>query len=191
MRSIMHGLLSVSLGGLLLTGCVSTPIDALKLDPQTAEQRQLQTRRFDGVSEATMLSAGLGVLQDLGFTLDSSESSLGVVSASRNLTGRRQITPGETIAGLLYTAIVPALAGPVMAYRVAAGVKEPQIVHVCLVTQPGAGQAATIRITAQRRLYQDEKHRQLLKVEPLNDPAFYREFFNRLAKSVSLEEQKS
>lgn len=191
MRSIMHGLLSVSLGGLLLAGCTALPTEALKLATQTAELRSLQTRRYAGAPEATMLSAGLGVLQDLGFTLDSSESSLGVISASRKLTSHRPLNANEAVAGLLYAAMLPYLAGPMMVYKTAVGVKEPQIVHVCLVTQPAAGGAATVRITAQRRLYQDERLTQLLKVEPLNDPAFYREFFNRLAKSVSLEELKS
>jgi len=191
MRFIMHGLLSVSLGGLFLAGCTTSPTEALKLDTQTSELRGLQTRRYTGASEAAMLSAGLGVLQDLGFTLDSSESSLGVIAASRKLTGHRPLNTKEAVAGLIYSAIVPYVAGPIMAYRAAVGYKEPQVVHLCLVTQPAAGEAATVRITAQRRVYQDEKLTQLIKLEPLNDPAFYREFFDRLAKSVALEEQKS
>lgn len=55
----------------------------------------------------------------------------------------------------------------------------------------GASAGSAVRVAAQRRVYKDEKLTKLLKVEPLNDPAFYEEFFVRLSKSVYLEGQKT
>jgi hypothetical protein len=190
MPAIKQGLLAGALAGVLLAGCATTPSVALKLDPESAEQRRMQTRKFEGSSEAAVLSAGLGVLQDLGFSIDETESKLGVVSASRKLTSRRPINSQEVGADLLWTSLFPYIAGPMMVYHVAAGTKETQVVRVSLVTQPDQAGTATIRLTAQHRVYKDEKLSRIVKVEPLNDPAFYREFFTRLSKSVFLEEQK-
>lgn len=194
MRAPLTPTLAVVLGTLVLAGCASTPAVALNPAQVSPAQRQRQTRSFESTTEAAMLSAGLGVLQDLGFTLDGSESSLGVISASRQLTSRRPLNSGEVVKDLFWAALLPTVMVPYMAYDAATGVKEPQVVHVSLVTSPGPGVRPTtwaVRITAQRLVYKDVKFSKLLKVEPLNEPAFYEEFFNRLSRSVLLEEQKT
>ncbi len=183
---------AVMLGTLLLTGCVSTPAIALHPGQVTPEQRRLQTRHYDQASESAMLAASLAVLQDLGFTLDGSESRLGVITASRQLTSRRPLKPREVARDLFWSVVVPQVGIPYLAYDAATGVKEPQVVHVSLVTSPGqAGVSGNwaVRITAQRLVYKDKKLTRLLKVEPLNDPGFYREFFTRLSQSVFLAGQ--
>ena len=60
----------------------------------------------------------------------------------------------------------------------------------------GTGQPADSRpqngvVTAQRVVYANERLTKFKSVEPLNDPKFYQEFFNRLSKSVFLQEQKT
>ena len=195
MRSTPQGRLALWLGwaGALLAGCQGVPAGALKLPLETAEHRQLQTHRYEGVSESRLLSAGLGVMQDLGFTLEGSESKLGVITGTKKLTSRRPLNTGEIIKGLSWTALIPYLA-PFTVYHAATGVKEPQIVRISLVTQPEGGDArpaCLIRVTAQRVVYTDERLNQVKFVEPLNDPRFYEEFFKRLSLSVFLEEQKT
>jgi hypothetical protein len=178
---------------LSLTGCVSTPEVALKPEQITFEQRQRQTHRFERVDEPTLLSASLAVLQDLGFTLDGSEGKLGVVTASRQLSGRRPLGAREVVRDLFWVTLVPVVGAPYLAFDAATGVKEPQIVRVSVVTLPGSpgeSSGATARVTAQRLVYKDEQLKKLIKVEPLDDPAFYKEFFIRLGKSVALEEAK-
>ena len=191
MRTHHTPALTAALAALLLAGCASTPSDALKLAHDTPEHRRLQTRQFDRLNETQMLAAGLGVLQDLGFTLDGSESKLGVISASRHLTSRRPLNAREIVTDLFWTATFPVVMGAYFAYDAATGVKEPQVVHVSLVAAAADGGACTVRVTAQRRVYKDEKLAKLLKVEPLDEPAFYQEFFTRLSQSVFLEEQKT
>ena len=179
---------------LALAGCGGVPIDALKLAPQSAQNRDLQTRRFDGVKETTLLAASAGVLQDLGFNLDESESKLGVISASRKLTSRRPLHAGEVMKDLAWMIVLPTLGAAYTAIDAAKGVKEPQVVRVSLVTHGGdatAPNASSARVTAQRVVYADERLTKIVSVEPLDDPLFYREFFARLSKSVFLEEQKT
>jgi hypothetical protein len=183
--------LAAALAAWLLAGCAGLPADALKLREDSPEHRRLQTRRIDGASEAAALSASLGVLQDLGFTLDGSETKLGVITASRQLTSRRPLNAGEILKDLFWTASFPVVMGAYMAYDAATGVKEPQLVRVSLVTRPADRGAFSVRVTAQRLVYKDEKLTKLVKVEPLDDPAFYKEFFARLSKGVFLEEQNT
>jgi hypothetical protein len=195
LRASLHRRLApgLALTVALLVGCQVVPAGALKLPPDSVEHRQLQTHRYEGVSESRLLSASLGVMQDLGFTLDGSESRLGVISGSKKLTSRRPLNSEEIVKGVFWTAFIPYLA-PITIYGAARGVEEPQIVRLSLVTQPDAGvspAACLVRVTAQRIVYLDEKHTTVKFVEPVNDPRFYTEFFKRLSLSVFLEEAKT
>ena len=49
-----------------LAACQSVPKDAFRLSEASLEQRQLQTRTFEGTDEETVLSAAAGVSQPLG-----------------------------------------------------------------------------------------------------------------------------
>ena len=70
---------------LLVVACQTTlPETALQLPPESMQDRAMQTRRFDGISEADLLSACAGVLQDLGFNLDEAEAPLGLIVASKD-----------------------------------------------------------------------------------------------------------
>jgi len=175
-----------------LAGCNSVPADALKLGPAPMANRNMQTRTFDDIKEPELLAASAGVLQDLGFTLDEGDSKLGLVSASRSLTSRRSLNGGEVAKDIAWAVLLPTIRIPYMLYDAATGVKEPQVVRVSLVASATAGTApaASVRVTAQRVVYKDERHTKVTAVEPLNDPKFYEEFFNRLSKSAFLEKQK-
>ena len=185
-------LLAVAL--LALAGCASVPDNALKLPPSSNSARELQTRHFDAVAETTLLTASAGVLQDLGFTLDESESKLGVITASRKLTSRRPMNGGEIAKDLAWALLWLPLGVTKTAIDAAKGVKEPQVVRLSLVThRDGATTAAgsSLRVTAQRVVFEDERQTKIKSVEPLDDPLFYQEFFARLGQSVFLEEQKT
>ena len=66
-----------------LTGCAKIPKDALKLNPKSLKQRQIQTRKYETTDETRILVACATLLQDLGFNLDESETELGVIVASK------------------------------------------------------------------------------------------------------------
>ncbi|MHC4388970.1 MAG: hypothetical protein ACYSX1_10220, partial [Planctomycetota bacterium] len=69
--------------GVVFQGCGGIPKDALSMNKATLEDRRLQTRWFDTSDEERILSASAGVLQDLGFNLDESETDLGLIVASK------------------------------------------------------------------------------------------------------------
>ena len=62
MRKHFTGALALVLA-IGLAGCQSMPKDALMLGPESLANRQLQTRRFDGLGEKETLAAGAGVFE--------------------------------------------------------------------------------------------------------------------------------
>ena len=89
----------------VLAGCQSgVPSNALLLSPQSLADRQMQTRRFETSDRMAMLAAATAVLQDLGFTLEQSEASLGLIVGSKT----RDATSGSQIAGAV---LIAALGG--------------------------------------------------------------------------------
>ena len=92
------------------SGCAQTiPREALALQPESLANRQLQTRRFETTDYGTMLSSASAVFQDLGFTLDESEYSLGIIVGSKH----RDATSGAQIAGAVVVALLGGGAVPI------------------------------------------------------------------------------
>jgi hypothetical protein len=162
----------------IVSGCqTGIPADALKLSPVSLERRQQQTRKFEGASERDILSASAGVLQDLGFNIDESETKLGVIAASKMRTA---FDSGQFMRhffiGMLTGVHTP--------------IDDRQKIRVCLVTRPAAGNDAKayyVRVTFQRIVWNNQK--QIARVEAVEIPEIYQEFFERLSKSIFLEAQ--
>lgn len=193
MRSPQHltVLAAAALLAWLTAGCVGIPAEALRLGPEPDRQRQLQTRRYEGIAEADLLAACAAVLQDLGFTLEESETRVGLVTASKRFVGRRGPTEREVVIQVAASALVPYLV-PLYAYEAAVGIKEPQIVRVSLVARPataGGPRTGLVRVTFQRVVYQSANFDHIKSVQPMTDPATYQAFFERLSQSVFLEAQ--
>ncbi len=164
----------------LVAACAATaPADALRLTPESLEQRQLQTRRFDGASEAEMMAAAAGVLQDLGFVIEESETPLGLIVAAKRRSARNA---AQIVTATLIEIV---LGWPLPTY-------DEQTIRASLVTRPapaaGSGDGFLVRITFQR-LVRDNR-RQVTRAEPLAEPELYQGFFERLSTSVFLEAHK-
>lgn len=159
----------------ILTGCQQTiPKEALQLSLTSMEDRQLQTRRFETKDEAALLAASAGVLQDLGFSLDESETKVGLVVGSKN----RDATEAGQIAGAVFMAVM---------FGVAMPVDKEQKIRVSLVTKPVSegGDQHSVRVTFQRIVWNTQG--QVSKTEMLKDAELYQQFFSKLSKSVFLE----
>lgn len=159
----------------LLSGCQpKVPTEALMLSPQSLEQRQVQVRRFDTSDEAKVLSACAALLQDTGFTIDKSETKLGLITASKQRSAKNaaQIT-GSIILALLTGAYIPTDA--------------TQKMRASIVTYPYGEERKNIavRVTFQRIVWNDQGG--VTRKEGLTDPEIYREFFEKLSKSLFLE----
>jgi hypothetical protein len=163
-------------------GCATTiPADALVLSPDSLERRQLQTRRIDGISEQKLLAASVGVLQDLGFEIDESETKLGIIVASKD---RSAVNPAAVAGAIL----LAALSGASVPWD------SKQKIRVSLVTHPALGSegaplpdSQVIRITIQRVVWNTQG--QVTHIDSIDEPQIYQEFYEKLSKSIFLEVQ--
>ena len=161
---------------LLLTGCQTIPKDALSLSPESLAQRQIQTKKYETADEAKVLAACAGLLQDLGFNLDESETKLGVISASKM---RSAVSAGQVVAAVLL-----ALMGAPMP------IDKEQKMRASVITRPVGeqGEYVAVRVTFQRIVWNTQG--QITTSESLADPKIYQEFFDKLSKSIFLEAQE-
>ena len=113
----------------IMAGCsAKIPAEALQWTPETMALRQLQTRRFDTNEESKLLSASAAVLQDLGFTLEESESGVGLIVASKNRGARET---GQIVGAIALSVLASVGGSPVMFPW-----DEKQEIRVSLVTRP-------------------------------------------------------
>lgn len=174
----MRRFLPLSLIGILImTGCQTIPKDAFTLSPETLAQRQIQTKKYQTTDEAKILAACGGLLQDLGFNIDESETKLGLISSSKMRSAKNA---GQIIGAILITA----LSG------VSAPIEKEQRMRACVVTRPVGenGEYVAVRVTFQRVVW-DTKG-QVTRSESLTDPKIYQEFFDKLSKAIFLEAQE-
>ncbi|HCF05680.1 MAG TPA: hypothetical protein DEU72_05530 [Desulfomicrobiaceae bacterium] len=175
----MKKFLSIFLVGIFLitTGCQTIPKDALTLSPESLAERQMQTRKYETKDEAKILAACAGLLQDMGFNIDESETNLGLITASKQ---RSAENAGQIVAAV----IVAALGGGAMP------VDKEQKMRASVVTRPIGDQEKyiAVRVTFQRIVWNTQG--QVTKSESIIDPAVYQEFFDKLSKAIFLEGQE-
>lgn len=173
--------LPILFSALILSGCVTVPPNIFVVTPELLQQRQIETRRYDGIKEEDLITACANVLQDLGFNLENSETKLGVLTASKQ---RDAIQGGEIAAAV----IVALLGGGSMA------ISKDQTIRVALVVRPvidSNGKAMTdshfVRVTFQRLVRRTDNS---VIAQTLREAELYQDFYDRLSKSVFLEAHK-
>ncbi len=147
------------------------PQKGLTLSPESMADRQLQSRVFETDDEMRLLTAGAAVLQDLGFTIDESETKCGVIVASRD---RDVLEAGQVVLAIF----VAAFTGAVMP------IDSKQKVIASLVTKPIDANRVSVRVTFQHMVW--DTNGGLRKNEQMHEPEVYQEFFSKLSKSVFL-----
>ena len=180
-KSLLLPLLAIMV--LVLTSCGSSiPKDAFKLTPELLQKRELKTRKYEGIAEVDILSASAGVLQDLGFNLDESESKLGLVvgSKDRDATEIGQEVWWWTKALLTY--------GYSTFFDETDDYQKFRASVVIRPISKDNDKTHYVSVTFQRIVWDTAD--KITKQETLNEPKIYQEFFDRLSKSVFLEGQK-
>jgi len=164
----------VSIAVSLVSGCVSIPKDALTLTEQSLQFRRMQTRRFETENEGKILAACAGLLQDMGFQIDESETKLGVIVGSKK---RSAVNAGEQVAALV---IAVWTGTPVPTAK-------EQVMRASVVTRPvgDSGDFVAVRVTFQRIVWNTQG--QVTLRQGLNEPDIYQEFFDKLSKAMFLE----
>ena len=167
-----------------LVGCATTyPKDFLKLSPASLENRQLQTRQYDTHDEEQIIAACAGVLQDLGFTLDDSETQLGLVVGSKD----RDATDAGQVTMATISVLLSALGGS--SSNAFDYIDKVQKIRSSVVTKLSLdGSKVLVRVTFQRIIWNSVGN--VSRMETLNDPELYKGFFERLSKAIFLEVQE-
>jgi hypothetical protein len=158
-----------------VVGCVSVPRGFLKPSEDSLADRQLQSRQYDTTDEEKIITSVAGVLQDLGFTLDASETQVGFVAASKKADA--------TSTGQIFLA---ALLGGQNAVLQCDNV---QVIKASVVTKPSLeGNKMVVRVTFQRIVW--NALNQINRVETIKEPEIYQKFYDSLSKAIFLEAQK-
>lgn len=183
-RNKIFNFILIPLLCLSLTGCATTyPKDFLKLAEDNLQVRQLQMRQFETINEKEIVLASAGVLQDMGFTIDDSETDLGVIVASKD----RDATNAGQVTLATMAVILSALGGS--SSNAFDNIDKVQKIRVSLVTKLNAeGNKILVRVTFQRIVWNNVGN--VSRMETLKEPELYQGFFDKLSKAVFLEEQK-
>jgi hypothetical protein len=157
---------------LVSVSCVYSYENYYRLDAQYLERRQMETRRFETDDEDTMLVASAQVLQDLGFTLEESETKLGLITASKDREA------GPNAAGVVAIVLLSALARTNPVYDT-----EQRIYATLVSTRSRDGGGFNVRVEFARIVKNNQKQ---TRVEIIREPEIYQEFFDKLAQSLFL-----
>ena len=182
-RHYLKCLLAVALA-IFLNGCTATyPKDFLKLSAASLEIRQLQTKQYETANEAEVISAGAGVLQDLGFNIDDSETSLGLVVGSKD----RDATDAGQVAMATISTVFSLLGGS--SSDALERIDRVQKIRASVVMRPSSdAKKMLVRVSFQRIVW--NARGDVTRMETLKDPLLYQGFFERLSKSIFLEAQE-
>lgn len=166
---------------LVLPGCQTIPDDALRLEESSLEIRVLQSRTYQAPTEQQILTASIGVLQDMEYNIDELEKPLGILTATKTVDA----TNSGEIAGLLMLDLLCALGGGDCGALASAS--ESQKITLTLVVLPSLNRQGeyVARITLHRVVW-DTVGRIKLR-EPVDDAEQYQQIFDKLSKSVFLE----
>jgi hypothetical protein len=166
----------------LVAGCTLPPPHVFLVTPEMLAERQIETRRYDGIKEEDLLSACANVLQDMGFQLENSESRLGVLTVSKQRNAR---DTGEIVLKLIIG---------ILSFQPPPPYSRDQSIRASLIVRPVTdvnGKALPdshyVRITVQRLVRRTDNS---TYVETLRDPKLYEGFFEKLSKSMFIEAQK-
>jgi len=168
---------------LFLVSCVPNYENYYVLDPEYMARRQAETKRFETDNEKAMLTAASQVLQDLGFTLEESETKLGLITASKKrgagLVGQTGLA-GQAIA----TALPIAMVLLKLNGREAPVVDVDQKIYTTLVTTKSRqSKGYNVRITFATRIRNNKND---TRVVTIRDPEIYKDFFDKLSQSLFL-----
>jgi len=175
---------------LLLVGCTTVPEGLLRPSEDYLEMRQLQMRKYDTTEQEMIMSSVVGVLQDLGFTLDESESELGLIVASKKADAKKP----AAVAGALFLDILSAIGdgysgtsstGPSLTSQQDA----TQLVRASVITQNSLdGDKIVVRANFHRIVY--NFNNEINKMETIKEPDIYQNFYDKLSKAIFLEAHK-
>jgi hypothetical protein len=172
---------------LVMSGCATTPKGFLKPEKNILELRQVEMRQYDTKDDEKIIKSVAGVLQDLGFTLDNSETKLGFVAASRRADAKNAAQITAAVACDAIGIAAACFGAPCYTNAVSRCDKE-QLVKASIIVQPSLdGSKMVVRATFQRVVW--DMAGQISRIETISDVPTYQKFYDALSKSIFLEAQ--
>lgn len=175
---------------LLVSGCnpMATPESFFELSSTYNKEKALQTRFFETSNYHELVSASAAVLQDLGFQVEESEPDVGLLRAVKERSAREW---GQEI-GRVFIAMIGIVSQKVILLPVDL---QQQIVATLTVfpvnNNPNRFGA---RIIFDRKIWKGGGSNGSAEIPPgeqrleiIDEPLIYQEFFSKLSKSVFLE----
>jgi hypothetical protein len=169
---------------LALPGCAQAPLDPALLSPQAPAERALQSRRFDGIEEQALLAVAIGVLQDLGFAVETAGSPLGFLQGTKE----REAKAPDQMTLLVILALLAA-SRPGSGNVPLDKAREDQTISVLLSVRPapeGEARSHLVVVTFHSHVRQPLRN----TAGTLLEPQLYQSFFGLLSKALFLEAQK-
>ena len=187
-RARRAGLAGVLLLCGCLAGCESIPEEAYRLPPSSQGVREAQTRTFEVPAEANILQASVALMQDMDYNFDTIEYPLGVLSGSKTVDADSIARNAGLVAADIALVILAVIGGQVPGGSLYAQADDEIKLTVTMVVLPSLENEGqyTARITIRSELVDKSDH--VKKVVMIEDPVVYQEIFEKLSKSLFLEE---
>lgn len=155
-----------------LAGCV-TMDDYYTLPENYQAARQMETRRFEAKNEEQILTAAAGVMQDLGYTIDESETNLGLITGTKD---REAGSTAQKLAIVMLAAAAGDNTQPVYDVR--------QRIYVTMVsTKSKTNTGYNVRVKFGRIVWDNTGDS---RVQQMDSENMYKEFFDKLSQSLFL-----
>lgn len=151
---------------LTISSCTSTKPQVTQL-----QIREFQTRVFEHVDQKSVLKAMLNVLQDEGFIIKQGNLDLGLLYAEKQVDVENKT---EAVLAVLFLG--------------ANARWKKNSMFECSINVSEFGDGARVRANFQLRLLDNQG--QLIRIEEVNDPKFYQEFFAKVDKAIFLTREK-
>lgn len=174
---------------LALAGCVGAPPVSELLEPGARAQSQLQTRRYEGVRPEDVLPAAVTTLQDFGFQVVKSDTSVGLIVAQRGYKRTFGEYHYEFWQGYWQT-----MRGAFTFQWHSRGPNPEKMVGPAglsaAVSISPAGSGSEVRVSLHRFVSRPTGEPILVWAEELAEPEVYAKFFDLLAQALARERQK-
>lgn len=157
-----------------VSACSNIPADVFRLSGTALELRNIQSRTYEVTDKKLLLMSAAGVIQDMGYSIDESNSALGVISASKNASA----VAGGQVAAAVAIALLTGAVTPI---------DKEQIIKLTLVVNETLDnkENSLVRMTMQRVIWNTQG--KVTRREQITDPEIYQQFFTKLSKSTFLE----
>lgn len=170
-----------------LSGCVTLkPAEEFfELTPESSANKAMQTRFFETGVEKELLSASAAVLQDLGFQLEDVVREVGILRAVKERSAREY---GQDIGRFMLSLFTFCYVRPTVDFH--------QRISAVLVVRPidSLNSSSEVRVTFYRVVWKGDGYVERSAIPPgaqrmemINDPLIYQQFFSKLSKAVFLE----